>query len=244
MASCVVVQHVEPEGPYLLGHALDRAGVVVDVRPVFAGVPLPRDLADVDGLVVMGGPMSASSDDGFPTRRAELDLLADGLDRGLPILGICLGAQLLALAGGGTVYPGEAGAEIGWGPVELTGDAAADPLLAGLPPELTVLHWHGDTFDLPVGATLLAANARYRSQAFRIGGRAWGLQFHLEVDQPAVAAFVHAFGSDAQRAGATPTSIEAGAGPALEVLGPYRSRVLARFAELVTAPDRAMFPPR
>jgi GMP synthase-like glutamine amidotransferase len=239
MTSCLVVQHVEPEGPYGIGRALEVAGVAVDRRAVFAGDALPPDLADVSGLVVMGGPMSATSDDGFGSRRAELDLLVEGLDRGLPLLGVCLGAQLLALAAGGDVYPGASGPEIGWAPVDLTGDAGDDRLLAGLPDELTVLHWHGDTFDLPPGAVLLAANARYRSQAFRCGPRAWGLQFHLEVDRSAVTAFLEAFGDDARRAGSTPESIAEASASALAVLEPHRTRVLARFAELVAGHHRS-----
>jgi GMP synthase-like glutamine amidotransferase len=239
MPTCLVVQHVPPEGPYAIGQALERAGVAVDVRAVGAGDALPSDLTDIDGLVVMGGPMSAGSDEEFPTRGAELDLLADGLDRGVPVLGVCLGAQLLALAAGGTVYRGVTGPEIGWAPVALTVEAEDDALLGGLPEELTVLHWHGDTFDPPDGAVPLATNARYRNQAFRSGPRAWGLQFHLEVDGSAVAAFVDAFGADAARAGSSPPSILADTAPALKILEPHRSRVLARFAQLVAAHDRS-----
>jgi GMP synthase-like glutamine amidotransferase len=239
MPSCLVVQHVPPEGPYAIGPALESAGVDVDVRAVFAGEDLPSDLTDIDGLVVMGGPMSALSDEGFPSRRGELELLAEGLDRGLPMLGVCLGAQLLALAGGGAVYPGPTGPEIGWGPVALTAEAEDDPLLGGLPEQLTVLHWHGDTFEPPVGAIRLATNGRYPNQAFRSGSRAWGLQFHLEVDGSAVAAFVDAFGAEAARAGSPPRSILAGTAPALKILEPHRRRVLARFAQLVAAHDRS-----
>jgi GMP synthase-like glutamine amidotransferase len=238
MASCLIVQHLEPEGPYAIREALQDAGVSVDLRPVFAGAPLPPDLAGVDGLVVMGGPMSAGADEGFPTRRAELDLLAEALDAGLPTLGVCLGAQLLALAGGGMVYPGADGPEIGWGPVELTASAAEDPLLADLPGRLTVMHWHGDTFDLPPGAAPLATSSRYRNQAFRHGPRAWGLQFHLEIDQQAVAAFLDAFGPDAARAGTTASAISADSAAALAALRPHRTRILSRFAALVAAPDR------
>jgi GMP synthase-like glutamine amidotransferase len=238
MASCLIVQHLEPEGPYAIRDALDQAGVAVDLRPVFAGAPLPPDLADVDGMVVMGGPMSALSDEGFPTRQVELDLLAEALDAGLPTLGVCLGAQLLALAGGGTVYPGTDGPEIGWGPVELTPGAAADPLLAGLPSRLTVLHWHRDTFDPPPAAAVLVTNSRYRSQAFRSGPRAWGLQFHLEIDQPAVVAFLDAFGADAALAGTTPQSISADSAAALTALRPHRTQILSRFADLVAVHDR------
>jgi GMP synthase-like glutamine amidotransferase len=237
-ATCLIVQHVEPEGPYAIADALEEAGVAVDVRRVFAGEVLPPDVSDVDGLVIMGGPMSASSDEGFPTRGAELDLLADALRLRRPTLGVCLGAQLLAVAAGGAVYPGAAGLEIGWAPVELTAGAGQDPLLAGLPRRLTVLHWHGDTFDPPAGATLLVANDRYRSQAFRSGDRAWGLQFHLEVDGRAVASFLDAFGADTEQAGTTAAAIAGATAAALVSLEPHRTRVLARFAELVVAHDR------
>jgi GMP synthase-like glutamine amidotransferase len=236
--SCLIVQHLEPEAPYAIGDALADAGVVTDVRRVYDGEPLPSNLSEVDGLVVMGGPMSALSDEGFPTRRAEISLFDDAISRGLPTLGVCLGAQLLALAAGGVVHAGPTGPEIGWGPVSFTDQAGEDPLLAGLPPTLTVLHWHGDTFELPPGAVHLAANSRYRNQAFRIGARAWGLQFHLEVDHGAVVAFLGAFGADAAAAGTTPRSIEAETAEVLEVLTPHRTEVLSRFAGLVAAPDR------
>lgn len=238
MPSCLVVQHVEPEGPYAIRDALEGVGVAVDVRRIFSGAPLPADLADFDGVVVMGGPMSAAADDGFPTRRAELDLLAEALGRGLPTLGVCLGAQLLALAGGGVVYRGSVGPEIGWAPVTLSSSADEDPLLAGLPHEFSVLHWHGDTFDLPPDAGLLASSARYRSQAFRIGARAYGLQFHIEIDSEAVDAFLDVFGAEARQAGIAPESIGAASAAYLAALEPHRTMVLTRFAELVVAYDR------
>jgi GMP synthase-like glutamine amidotransferase len=237
MPTCLVVQHLEPEGPYAIADALTAAGVALEVRQVFAGATLPSDLADFDGLVVMGGPMSAQIDAGFPTRRSELELLAWALDRGVPTLGVCLGAQLLALAAGGTVSRGSTGPEIGWGPVELTDEADEDTLLAGLPHRLDVLHWHGDTFELPTGGVHLAASSKYRSQAFRCGPRAWGLQFHLEVDERAVGAFLTAFGADVA-AGASAESIRAQSAAALEILGPHRALVLNRFAELVATFDR------
>jgi GMP synthase-like glutamine amidotransferase len=182
--------------------------------------------------------MSADSDEGFPTRRAELALLSEAVSRGVPTLGVCLGAQLLALACGGTVSRGAGGAEIGWAPVDLTTAAGDDPLLAGLPGRLTVLHWHGDTYAPPPHGVHLAASPRYPAQAFRVGDRAWGFQFHLEIDGRAVAAFLDAFGADAARAGTTPESIAADSPAALDGLGPDRTRVLTRFAALVAAHDR------
>ncbi len=233
MPTCLVIQHVPPEGPYLIAEALDNAGVAVDLCRIFAGGHLPASLDGYGGLVVMGGPMSASTDDGFATRTAEIDLLEDALERGLPALGVCLGAQLLAIAAGGKVYPGAEGPEIGWAPVSLVGGAQRDPLFRDLPRELTVLHWHGDTFDLPPGATHLAVSKAYPNQAFRAGPRAWGLQFHLEVDSAAVDAFLAAFGDEAAGCGVPPEDIAAEAGSAIAELAPERGRLLDRFAALV-----------
>jgi len=233
MTTCFVITHVEPEGPHAIATGLVAAGVDVVLCSVHAGDRLPRRLDAVDGLVVMGGPMSAASDEGFATRQRELELLAGAVGAGIPTLGICLGAQLLAAAAGARVMAGSRGMEVGWGPVRLTPDAGHDALLAGLPSPLTVLHWHGDTFDLPPGAALLASNDRYRHQAFRVGEAAWGLQFHIEVDQGAVDGFLRAFGHDALTAGTTPEEIGAATPGALEALGPHRDTVVGRFADLV-----------
>jgi GMP synthase-like glutamine amidotransferase len=238
MPRCLVVQHVEPEGPYAIGVALRSSGGSLDIRRVFDGDDLPEDTDGFDGLVVMGGPASATTDDGFPTRRAELRLLVDALDRGIPTLGVCLGAQLLVVAAGGTVRPGAEGAEIGWAPIELSPEASSDPLLADLPPAPTVLHWHGDTYDLPASATHLASSARYLNQAFRVGEHAWGLQFHVEVDAAAVDAFLAAFGGEVRRAGLDPEVIRAATGPSLAALAPLRDLVADRFAGLVVGQHR------
>jgi GMP synthase-like glutamine amidotransferase len=233
MSSCLVVQHLEPESSYAIGEALASVGIEVDQRLTDAAEPLPETLDGFDGLVVMGGPMSADSDDGFPTRRQELTLLAEAVERGLPTLGVCLGAQLLAAATGGRILRGASGPEIGWAPVRLHASAADDLLLASVPGELSVLHWHGDTFDLPPGGVLLASNDRYDHQAFRIGLRAWGFQFHLEVDREAVAAFAGSFGADLDAVGITPDNLLDATPAELVRLEVHRRPVLARFAALV-----------
>jgi GMP synthase-like glutamine amidotransferase len=235
MSICLVVQHVASESAFVIEDALVGAGVAVDTRRVFEGEPVPEDASEFGGLVVMGGPMSASSDDGFPTRTAELALLVDALDAGVPTLGVCLGAQLIAVAAGSAAYPGEHGPEIGWSPVDLTRECDDDAIFADLPERLTVLQWHGDTFDLPVRAQLLASNPTYPHQAFRVGDVAWGLQFHLEVTEPAVNGFLHAFASDAAAVPGGAEGISDATPAALAALAAHRDLVFARFAGLVAA---------
>jgi len=235
IARCLVIQHVVPESPYAIGVALRAEGIEVDVCQVFAGDTVPASPSDLDGLVVMGGPMAAYSDDGFPTRRAEVDLIAAAVDASIPTLGVCLGAQLLAVATGGAAFAGQAGPEIGWAPVTLSQAADTDALLAGLRSPLTVLHWHGDTYNTPPGSTVLAGSRLYQHQAFRVGNAAWGLQFHLEVDHEAVEAFLTAFADEAGAAAAGPDSIRAEAPGALAALAPHRTTVLSRFASLVAS---------
>jgi GMP synthase-like glutamine amidotransferase len=181
----------------------------------------------------MGGPMSASGDDGFPSRRSELQLLGDALQRQTPVLGICLGAQLLALAAGGRVFRGPAGAEVGWGTVNLTASATSDHLLAESPAQLPVLHWHGDTFELPAAGVRLAETDRYPNQAFRVGPSAWGLQFHIEVDVTTVVRFTEVFAGEARSAGADPRQLAAAAEATIAKISPARKVILGKFARLV-----------
>jgi GMP synthase-like glutamine amidotransferase len=235
MSRCLVVQHIAPEKAFAIEEALTAAGVAVETVRVFAGDPVPAEVTGLDGLVVMGGPMSADSDEGFASRQAELALLSAAVAAGIPTLGVCLGAQLLAQAMGGSVRRGEAGPEIGWGVVELTDACSSDALFADVPSDLEVLQWHGDTFSLPDGGVLLASNATYASQAFRIGPLAWGLQFHIEVEADAVAGFLEAFGADTDGVSGGPEQIRAETPAALARLAPFRRMLLGRFAQLVAA---------
>jgi len=192
MRSGLVIQHVEMEGPARIADVLAEAGVSLQVVRAYAE-PVPATLAPGQLLVVMGGGMGVGdrADPRYPFLRRELALLELALRQGNPILGVCLGAQLLAHAAGARVYPNVAPdaagvlapvREVGWAPITLHG-IAHEPALAGLPEPMTVLHWHGDTFDLPAGAIHLASTTRCRNQAFRLGGRVFGLQFHVEVDR-------------------------------------------------------------
>jgi GMP synthase (glutamine-hydrolysing) len=179
----LVIQHVPWEGPH---RVLDACGAlhVHTVKPL-AGQPLPAH-EEVAGAVVMGGPMNVDELDRFPALAAEREWLAEAVRRELPVLGICLGAQLLARALGAAVRVGE-GKEIGFAPVEVSDPD--DPVLGGLAPASDVLHWHGDVFDLPEGAQSLASSALTEHQAFR-SGSAWGVLFHPEADFALVEAWL------------------------------------------------------
>lgn len=183
----VVLQHVEWEGPGMIAREAENRGCEVIIRRLDRGDPIPT--ADhVDGLVVMGGPWGAYEEDRHPFLREECELLRIVTLRGLPVLGVCLGAQLLAKALNAKVFPGHE-VEIGFGSIELTKTGHEDALFGGLGEELPVFHWHGDTFTLPEGAVLLASSAMYAHQAFRFGSRAYGLQFHIEPDADTWAAW-------------------------------------------------------
>jgi GMP synthase (glutamine-hydrolysing) len=138
----------------------------------------PLDMEGHSGLVVMGGPQSAN--DPLPTLAAEVNLISRAMQAQLPVLGICLGAQLIAKTLGARVYR-NASKEIGWAPVFFTESAERDPMFSGLPSPTTFFHWHGETFDLPTGAEWLAYSALCRIQAFRHGANVYGVQFHPEI---------------------------------------------------------------
>ncbi|MBI4265691.1 MAG: gamma-glutamyl-gamma-aminobutyrate hydrolase family protein [Acidobacteria bacterium] len=177
----IIVQHVPWEGPGLIAAAALARGLPADVRRMDLGEAVPH-VDEMAGLVVMGGPMSVHDTASYPSLAAEQQLLLDAVARDLPVLGVCLGAQLLAAALGARVYKGPS-AEIGFGEVSLTGEGCSDAVLGGAGGTLPVFHWHEDTFEVPPGAARLAGSPLYANQAFRAGRRAYAFQFHVEVDR-------------------------------------------------------------
>jgi len=171
----LAIQHVPWEGPHRI---LDACGDLALRRAApLAGESLP-DHGEVSGALAMGGPMNVDQVDRHPALAAEREWLAEAARLGMPVLGVCLGAQLLASALGAEVEPGK-GPEIGFAPVEV--HDPGDPIVGALAPRTTVLHWHGDVFELPAGAQPLASSVQTEHQAFRTGN-AWGLLFHAEAD--------------------------------------------------------------
>ena len=198
MAELLVLQHLPLEGPGLIADCAAERGHTITQVDLSSGAALPPVRVPGQILVVMGGPMGVGDlgNPAYPWLAAELDLLRQRLDQRAPVLGICLGAQLLAAAAGGGAGPLLVGdppqplREVGWGAVTFTATAATEPVLRGLAASELVLHWHGDRIVLPPGAVLLASSLHCREQAFRIGQHAWGLQFHVEMEAAGIGSWL------------------------------------------------------
>ncbi|MEE8450831.1 MAG: gamma-glutamyl-gamma-aminobutyrate hydrolase family protein [Thermoguttaceae bacterium] len=180
MKPILVLQHVPHETLGTIETALTEAGLPWEYLKLFRGIPRQPDISQSAGMVVLGGPMNVDQTDEFPFLAAEIDWIREAVDRGLPVLGVCLGSQLLAKALGAAVRPSPV-KEIGWYPLQLTPEAQEDRLLTRCTRDQTVFQWHGDTFDLPAGAVLLARSELCENQAFRYGENAYAFQFHIEV---------------------------------------------------------------
>ena len=174
----LVFRHAPLEDVGYIGRALARHGFGCDFPDLYANPEGIASMESFSGLILMGGSMSVNDD--LPWIPREIACIRQALDRGLPVLGICLGSQLIAKALGSRVYPNSV-KEIGFAPVCFTESAASDRLFTGFTGPETVLHWHGETFDLPLGAEHLAWSDNCRNQAYRAGANVYGLQFHLEV---------------------------------------------------------------
>lgn len=190
----LVVKHIDCEGPGILGDVLIQGGVELVVRCPYRGEPLPS-AAGYDFLVVLGGPMGVYERDRHGFIDAEAELVRRAVADGIPVLGICLGSQIIADALGARVTRHSA-KEIGAMTVDLTPAGRADPLFEGLGASLQVFQWHGDTFSLPPGGVHLASSPVTRNQAFRHGRATYGFQFHLEVTLDMVEAWLAEYAAE------------------------------------------------
>lgn len=235
----LVVQQVANEPPGTLTAALAAAGTVTRVLHPYAGERVPRRADALAGLVLLGGPMAVYAQAAHPFLTDELRLVDAALARGVPVLGVCLGSQLLAHALGAVVRPGGTD-ETGWLPVTFTPAAHADPVagpLARAPGPFVPFHQHGDVFDLPAGATALARSAATAHQAYVAtgagGAPAYGLLFHAEVDAALVATLLAEDGERARAAGGEPGQMGAEAPARLAALTPLAAGLFARWAALL-----------
>jgi len=179
MEEVLVFQHDPLEDLGFFAEVLEKQGAEYRVLRLFHGEMPSEDWERVKALIVLGGPMNVDEEDDFPFLRWEKRIIRAAVDEAVPMLGICLGAQLIAATIGARVFHG-AVKEIGWSPISITPHGQVDSLLGYLPESATVFQWHGDGFELPSGAIRLASSIHFKNQAFRVGKSIYGLQFHLE----------------------------------------------------------------
>ncbi len=205
MRHALALTHVAFEDIGLIGPILESRGFKIDV----VSVPLARmsslDLISPDLVVILGGPIGVYETDRYPFLTEEIQAIRERLLAGSPTLGLCLGAQLMARALGASVYPAPE-KEIGFAPLRLSAAGVQSPLSA-LGGEVPVLHWHGDTFDLPAGALHLASTAFCENQAFSIGPKILGLQFHLEVSPADLETWLVGHANELAQAGIDPRDL-------------------------------------
>jgi GMP synthase-like glutamine amidotransferase len=218
-----IFRHIACEGPGYLGSLLEARHIPYEIIAIDANETIPGQLDDISGLVFMGGSMSVN--DSFLWIEQELQLIRAARERDLPMLGICLGSQLIAKALGGTVSKGN-GMELGWAPVQKCKPKEQDGWFDELEDSFSVFHWHGEQFSLPAGTTLLLRSHCYPHQAFAIGNTL-ALQFHLEMTADMVREWVGLYQEDVYSGG-----------PCVQAETQILHEADARSRELQTVADR------
>jgi len=187
----LIVKHVDIEGPGLIEDCLRQDKIPHQTLNLESGLHPPK-LDNLTHIVILGGPMNVYEEDRYPFLVEEDLFIKEAIQRGKSILGICLGAQLIAKALGAKVFKASV-KEIGWYDVSLTRIGSIDPFFSHLPKTFSVFQWHGDTFEIPHGAILIATSSHVPHQAFRYGDNAYGLQFHLEVTQDIIREWMESY---------------------------------------------------
>jgi len=234
MKPALILRNVSLETAGSLESYLAEAGLECRYFDLFRETPQQLPLQEAAALVVMGGPMGVHEVEQYPFLAAEVRWIQQAVAQQLPMLGICLGSQLLAKAMGARVYPNGV-KEIGWYPLHILPAAASDSLFADCQNTETVFQWHGDTFDLPTGAVLLAQSGQCKHQAFRVGSFAWGFQFHIEMTPDMVDLWLSEPGNReelAQLDSIDPAAIRAATANEFPKMQQFGRRVLSQFAAM------------
>lgn len=232
MTHVLFIQNGEQDGPGLFASTLADRGIELSTVHAWNGEPIPAESSGFAGIAFGGGGQSAYETAKFPYLRDEMQLIRAAREAATPMLGMCLGAQLMAGALGGNVFP-NAAKEIGFYEVSFTAEAARDPLWQDLPRPFIPAQWHGDTFSLPGDAALLASSALAANQLFRIDDLHYGLQFHLEFDLPVLTQIIASDGEWLRANGVDPAQFRADAERLLPAAGPVAKTVFTRWTELL-----------
>lgn len=228
----VVLQHVACETLGTIADVLAERRIDARYVRTFAGESVPPTMDGTTGLIVMGGPMGVYDTDQFPFLHDEIHLIQRAVEAKKPVLGICLGSQLIAAALGARVYAGPQ-KEIGWYEITLTEAGAADPLFCGVPRSFTGFVWHGDIFELPRGATSLASTALTQSQAFRYGTNVYGILYHMEVTPAVIDGMLNTFTDELRQANIEADPIRRNMATYLEPLQRIGVSAFRRWAERI-----------
>ncbi len=242
MTDVIAIQHVHCETLGIIEAVLAGSGLRPRHVKVFEEEPVPHEMEGAAGLIVMGGPMGVYEQQRYPHLSNEMRLIENALKEERPVLGVCLGSQLLAAVLGAKVYPGPQ-KEIGWYDVTLEETAAGDPVwspgCAEFGRRFTALHWHGDQFELPREAVRLASSQVTENQAFAHGRGAYGILFHMELSASSVAEWTDVFAEELRDAHLDGEEIRASTGNHLPALHRIGRSVFTQWASLVTAGSRA-----
>jgi GMP synthase (glutamine-hydrolysing) len=229
--SAIALRHVAFEDMGLLAPIMEREGWNISFCEAAVDDLTHRSIRNADLLVVLGGPIGVYETESYPFITQEIALIEHRLRRQLPTLGICLGAQLMAKALGSRVYAGHI-KEIGWGSIRVT-EAGASSCLKSLGDDAQVLHWHGDTFDLPDAASRLASNANYENQAFAYGDKALALQFHLEAEPRQLEEWYVGHAAELAAANVSVTELRAATSNCATALAPRADRVFTEWLDQI-----------
>ena len=206
MPKILALQHTPKETLGTIAYALDSVGLSWDYVRAFEGDLVPNSIDGAVGLVVMGGPMGVYEGAQYPYLKDELKLIERALKADIPVLGVCLGSQLLACALGANVLKADH-REIGWHDVMLTTHATSNSLFSGIPSKFKAFHWHGDIFELPDGSSLLASSAMTVNQAFNYSDLAYGFLFHMEVTEEIITGMIDSFPDEMEEGGVHESTI-------------------------------------
>jgi GMP synthase (glutamine-hydrolysing) len=227
-----VLQHTPSETLGTIEGVLRGHRIEFEYIETYAGKSVPEELADKAGLIVMGGPMGVYEQARYPFLRDEMRLIESAIKLGRPVLGVCLGSQLLAAVLGAGVEKGKR-KELGWHAVTLTEFATQDSIFAGVEPEFRPFHWHGDVFSPPNQAVGLASSRQTPCQAFRYGKNAYGILFHLEVTREQISQMLSDFAEELREAGGEAAEINEQTPGHLPVLAKIAGGVFGRWASML-----------